>query len=66
MNASHLSKGDRVEHANIANCFGTIDHNDHVRGYVRVNWDDGKIGLLYYDDEMLPNARWLLKLRKQS
>jgi hypothetical protein len=66
MNTSQLSEGDRVEHANIANCFGTVDHNDPIRGYVRVNWDDGKIGLLYYDDGMIPNARWLLKLRARS
>jgi hypothetical protein len=66
MNTSQLSKGDRVEHANIANCFGTVYHDDPIRGYVRVNWDDGQIGLLYYDDGMIPNARWLLKLRAQS
>jgi hypothetical protein len=44
-------------------CFGTVDHADHY--YVRVKWDDGKVGLLYFDRGMVPDARKLIVLRGQ-
>ena len=51
--------GDRVESLSVG-CAGTVEHaaDDHVR----VKWDDGKVGLLYPDDNMLPNSRYLQKL----
>jgi hypothetical protein len=59
-----IKSGDRVEHAEVADCFGTVDHSDHY--YVRVKWDDGQIGLLYYDEGMIPDARKLLVLRGEA
>jgi hypothetical protein len=58
-----MTAGDRVELASVG-CQGTVEYADPT--YVRVRWDDGQIGLLYYDDRMIPKARHLLKLVPQE
>jgi hypothetical protein len=55
-----LSKGDRVELTS-SNIHGTVEYADKI--YVRVCWDDGKDGLLYYDGSVIANANHLVKLR---
>jgi hypothetical protein len=50
---NQLRVNARVELPNLA-CQGTIEHIDEV--HVRVRWDDGKVGLLYFDQRMIPNA----------
>jgi hypothetical protein len=54
-----LVAGDRVELASL-NCSGRVEHVDDE--HVRVRWDDGKIGLLYWEPGMIPNAHHLLGL----
>jgi hypothetical protein len=44
---------DRVELPDLT-CQWTIEHIDEL--HVRVRWDDGKVGLLYFDQRMIPNA----------
>lgn len=56
---SNLAPGKRVELCGVG-FLGTVEHIDSE--HVRVRWDDGKIGLLYFDDRMMPNARYLLPL----
>jgi hypothetical protein len=56
---SGLAIGDRVEHA-ILGCQGKVEAA--TAEYVRVRWDDGKVGLLYPDSGMVPQSRWLLHL----
>lgn len=52
----YLQKNDRVELVSLG-CNGIVEAaNDQ---FVRVRWDDGKVGLLYYEDGMIPNARHL-------
>lgn len=62
---NRLKAGDRVEHPGVvvtaAASRGTVEHAD--ASYVRVKWDDGMVGLLYYDEKMIPNARYLMPLK---
>lgn len=60
---SELSEGDRVELIQLS-CLGTVEHAD--AGHVRVRWDDGTVGLLYFDESMMPNARYLRRLSSLS
>lgn len=54
-----FSIGERVEMAS-SDHKGTVEHADAE--HVRVKWDDGQIGLLYYDRKMAPSAHRLVKL----
>jgi hypothetical protein len=54
-----LRPHDRVELASLG-CTGTVERADAQ--HVRVKWDDGKVGLLYWDAGMLPNANHLIRL----
>lgn len=58
----HFNKNDRVEHI-ILGIKGTIEFA--TSGHLRVRWDDGKLGLLYFDDSV-PNANLLQKLRTNA
>jgi uncharacterized protein YodC (DUF2158 family) len=53
--------GDRVELASVG-CAGVVEHADDY--HVRVRWDDGRSGVLYYDGSTLANARHLLLLQR--
>lgn len=55
--------GKRVELIQLS-CFGTVEHCD--AGHVRVRWDDGRVGLLYFDESMVPNARYLRCVPKEK
>ncbi len=60
-----LKIGDRVEIITAPTApHGTVEYVD--REYVRVRWDDDQIGLLYYNDRMIPNARYLVKLAPKA
>ena len=63
---SKLETGDRVEHATAGSHLnGTVEYVDHR--HVRVLWDNGQVGLLYYGTiHTVANARSLLKLQKKS
>lgn len=62
---SKLEAGDRVEHATAGSHLnGTVEHVDDY--HVRVRWDNGLVGLLYWDGSTMANARALLKLQKKS
>ena len=56
-----LAHGDRVEHSS-SRIKGTIDHAD--ADFVRVNWDDGQIGLMYWDGKTFARASDLIKLHR--
>lgn len=60
---SDLIAGARCELAQIG-CFGTVEYADAK--HVRVRWDDGTVGLLYYDNMMIPNARYLIRARENK
>lgn len=51
--------GDRVEMAT-TNHKGSVEFANDT--HVRVKWDDGQIGLLYYDRNMMPSAHRLVPL----
>jgi hypothetical protein len=61
---AHLKVGDRVEQPDVvvATSHGVVERADDY--CVLVRWDDGMTGLLYYDNNMLPNARKLIRLSK--
>jgi hypothetical protein len=63
---SKLEAGDRVEHATAGSDLnGTVEYVDDY--HVRVRWDNGLVGLLYYGTmHTVANARSLLKLQKKS
>ncbi len=58
--------GDRVEHARtkLLSAHGTVEHVDD--NHVRVRWDDGQIGLLYFDHTTHARASDLIKLTEHS
>jgi hypothetical protein len=58
-----LVPGDRVEIASVG-CKGVVEFGNEE--YVRVKWDDGKVGLLYFDDRQISKARHLLRLAKED
>jgi alpha-ketoglutarate-dependent taurine dioxygenase len=54
-----LQKGNRVEHIKLG-MNGTVEHADH--NHVRVKWDGGGIGMLFWDNSTVAHARDLIKL----
>lgn len=58
-----FAAGTRVEHATTTTAHkGTVECDDGK--YVRVAWDDGKVGLLSYDRSVWFNAHNLIPLKK--
>jgi len=59
--SSKFSVGDRVQHLLTKTMhYGTVEHVDHE--HVRVRWDDGQIGNLFFDDKTTARVRNLQKL----
>ena len=54
-----LQVGNRVEHV-LLGCKGTVVFA--MSSHVRVRWDDGKLGILYFDGST-PSANLLQRLK---